>query len=226
MNNTYFKSSFCQPNILCFRSRTAIENLSDFVLENNEEPHLINRNIPTVCISDSFGNIIHFHDSPTQSFITSCAVKITYSSTEAATSPQDNLDNLDNRERPASLLMDHSRILALVQCMCKLRLCGPTEWRTSMTEPVLQRQRAGFIPLPATARDQRTSFSRTITRCTPGNVTLFACIPKALVFLFFWRELCHICSICVGFQLQLCEGCSVFPLAPAVTVGEPRSSEM
>lgn len=70
----------------------------DFVLEINEQPHLIIRNIPTVRMSDSFGNIIHFHDSPAQSFITSCAVKISFSPTAASSSPQDNLELTESEQ--------------------------------------------------------------------------------------------------------------------------------
>lgn len=113
MKNTFLKAHFCNS---CFRRRTTFKNVADFVLENNKKIHLIIRNIPTVCISDSFGNITHFHDSPTQSFITSCAVKISFSSSEAASSPQDNLDLTESDQWLC--WWDHSHILALVQCIC------------------------------------------------------------------------------------------------------------
>lgn len=134
-----------------------------------------------MCISHSFGNIIHFHDSPTQSLIYHfiCCENLLQLHWSQFSTRQPGL----YRERPVGLLIgSQSHSSSGSVHMCKRRLCGPAEWRTSMTELPLQRQKACFILFPATSRDHGSSFSQTITRCTPGNVTLLACVPKALWF--------------------------------------------
>jgi len=75
-------------------------------------------------------------------------------------------------------------------------LCGPAE-------PASQRQRTGFVPVPATFKDHRVSFRWALTpegtlamsHSYPGSPK--SCQGSGL-------ELCQIWASCVGFQFWMC----------------------